>query len=122
MPWLYNKESATNMALYMIEAISNPYPAAAFAATREEKLQTIIKLADIFKHNTTPQKSSHKETSHRRVDLINNNEAKNLPKSTASRRAKITSNLQTPSPTPRKRPKQHAQTLIVMYEEDGYVI
>ena len=48
-PVISNQEAATNMELDTIEAISNPYPTALFLSTRASKLQSIKKLAYMFK-------------------------------------------------------------------------
>ena len=101
------------MTLDHIKAIFNPYPTSPFITIEAEKLQAIKKFAYIFKQNIDPQKSSHKDTSHTRMDITNNNP----PKTTASQRVKIPSNLPTPAPVPRKSPKQHIPTRIVAYEE-----
>ena len=116
IPALYNQESATNVALYLIEYISNPSPAVPFATIGEEKLQSIGQLEEIFKQNTIPQSASHKDTPHTRVEVINNNP----PKTTSYMRVNIPSNLPNPAPTPRQSPKQHIPTPIFMYEVDEY--
>ena len=52
---VYNQESATNMEIYLIEAITNPSPTSPFASIRASKFQAIRKLAYILKQKTTPQ-------------------------------------------------------------------
>ena len=73
MPVIYNQEAATNAKIYLIEAISNPSTTSPFVSIRDYKLQSIRKLADIFKQNTTPQKDPHKETVQTRVEVKHNN-------------------------------------------------
>ena len=91
-----NQEVPTNMELYLIEDISNPAPKSPFTSIGASKLQSIRKLADIFKinyHTGTP----YTESEQTRLDI----KQSNTPMTTSSLRVRIPNNLKNPAPTTR---------------------
>ena len=101
IPGILYQEAETNVALYLIEDIYNPYPTDTFESIGADKLQAISKLADIFRKKSTPQKATHKEIVLMRREVKHNNPTM----TTKYTRVKIPSNLPTSETETKKNPK-----------------
>ena len=113
IPGISNQEAATDAELGLIDSISNPALTALYISIRSEKIQAVIKLADIFKQKTTPQKYPQRDTSQTRVDVKH----RNTPKTTATPRVKPPIKRQNPAPIYKQNSKP---TPIVAYEKYKY--